>query len=222
MLRKALKSNLSEFWMAIFQSRSLLRAYQNQFVEKHVMAANLTYDLGAKSGSSPYAHILSKKGIEPVLVDMHSDSSVTQIDLEKPFLTSQQCDALLAFNVLEHLFNHSQFLDSAINSLRIGGVLYIMTPFSHPYHPDPGDFYRFTSEYFEEAVLASRFHQLTIYRVGKGRLNTVIAALTYRNRFLQFPLLFIPLAMISLLTDFSCQGSPFYLGVCIKAESKVN
>lgn len=218
--KQSLKSLLSEYWIAILQRRSLLRAYQNLYISRNVVVGKDVFDLGAKSQDSPYSHILRKQGAYPILVDNNNNTNTIAIDLESSFSLETRCDTIIAFNILEHIFNHEQFMESVMSCLVKGGCAYIITPFYHPFHPDPNDYYRFSHSYFHDLSFSKRFENVSVERIGKGRLNAVIATLVYRNNILMHPVFYIFIALVSRLVDSLSSNSQFYIGVCVKMESR--
>jgi len=53
-------------------------------------------------------------------------------------------DTVLCLEVLEHLYDPQRAIDRIFHVLKPGGVCVLSTRFLYRYHPDPGDYYRFT------------------------------------------------------------------------------
>ena len=60
-----------------------------------------------------------------------------------------QFDFVLCTDVLEHVRNPATVVINLCKLCKRGATLYLATPFSYPYHPDPEDFWRFTPDGLE-------------------------------------------------------------------------
>jgi len=61
-------------------------------------------------------------------------------------------DAVVLKAVLEHVPDWRAVLDEAVRVLRPGGLLYVEMPFLFEFHPNPGDYVRFTRAGLERAL----------------------------------------------------------------------
>lgn len=64
-----------------------------------------------------------------------------------PFPTYRR--AVLAVNLLEHLYNPLALMEWVCRGLPPGGCFIITTPFCYPFHPSPRDFWRFSIQTYE-------------------------------------------------------------------------
>lgn len=104
-------------------------------------------------------------------------------------------DTILATEVLEHLHTPSQAISEMLRLLRPGGLCIVSTRFFHPYHPDPEDYFRFTSKglqhlfsnfsHVEVQPLGNKFHSLWLllsFQPGFGRffrrLSPLVASIS--------------------------------------------
>lgn len=73
-------------------------------------------------------------------------------------------DAVVAFEVLEHVSNPGGLISEAFRVLRPGGYLCVSAPFIFPVHGDPDDFYRFTADGMR--FLTQAFCKVAVYPYG--------------------------------------------------------
>ena len=59
-------------------------------------------------------------------------------------------DHILCFNVLEHIYDWEKGFLNMYRALRENGCLHIIVPVFYPIHYSPNDYFRFTSQAFEE------------------------------------------------------------------------
>lgn len=182
------RSKIPVFWLSILRGQSILRAYQNRFLSNQIEASPTIYDFGAKSSDSPYGHILMENCEKYIPIDSNRDSSMIYMNLDEPFRLEPKIDAAIAFNVIEHLFEYQSFVESLKNSINKNGVIYVATPFMHPYHPDPADYCRFTTDFYIRLFESNGFQIVKTELVGKGRVNVMLAMLIYRSFLTRIPL----------------------------------
>ena len=79
-------------------------------------------------------------------------------------------DTIVALEVLEHLYAPEVAIQRLRRALRPGGVCLLSTRFLYRYHPDPEDYYRFTSDSLK--YLFRDFSSVEIHPHG-NRLQTI-------------------------------------------------
>ena len=79
------------------------------------------------------------------------------INLEKKNNIKKKFSNILAFNVLEHIYNDSNAISEFKKMLKPNGKLYISTPFLYRYHQAPKDYKRYTLDYFEKILKDKKF-----------------------------------------------------------------
>jgi len=144
-----------------------------------VQTPNRVVDLGGVRGVDYHAIM----GLEPTRIDVWNADKKAQphelVDLEKvdslPAFP-KDCDTVLAFNVLEHLFRPLDVIDWACRNLPSGGRLVILVPFLFGIHPTPRDYWRFTPHAFEDI-----FADIEARRGLKGALTIAALGEDYRE-----------------------------------------
>ncbi len=82
-----------------------------------------------------------------------------------PF-SSSSLDGAMAVSVLEHVAHPDAILREAYRVVRPGGYLLLVTPFCFPFHGEPNDYRRWTSEGLAAEVTACGFEPERIDRLG--------------------------------------------------------
>ena len=107
----------------------------------------------------------------------------------------QSVDVVICTEVLEHCRDPRTAVSELHRLLRPGGVCVLSTRFIHPYHPDPHDYFRFTSCGLTE--LFSDFREIRITPLGT-RLGSAWMLLPSRPRLLARALSLLNPAIASL------------------------
>jgi SAM-dependent methyltransferase len=109
-------------------------------------------------GNRPYASLFRTKFTDYIGADFSGNPDADVIlgdDGELP-LADGSVDCVLSTQVLEHVQHPDLYLAEAHRVLRPGGALVLSTHGVWPYHPDPGDYWRWTIDGL----------QLQVYRAG--------------------------------------------------------
>ncbi|MGE5457135.1 MAG: class I SAM-dependent methyltransferase [Methanococcaceae archaeon] len=107
----------------------------------------LVLDIGC--GEQPYKEILSTRAEKIIGIDHVSIvSSMSQVDvageaMRLPF-KGESFDAVVSFQVMEHLPEPLEFLKEIRRVLKTGGHVLLTTPFMWGEHSEPYDFFRYT------------------------------------------------------------------------------
>jgi SAM-dependent methyltransferase len=93
-------------------------------------------------------------------------------DIERglPFRTGGW-DAIIAMNVLEHIFDHRRLLEEAGRVLRQGGQLCLGVPFLVRVHLDPDDHFRYTASALRRLLTEAGFAVVEVKAAGRGPLT---------------------------------------------------
>lgn len=77
-------------------------------------------------------------------------------------------DAILMFNLLEHVFQYQAVLNNAFDALRPGGRVIGSVPFLFNVHGSPHDYFRYTGEALSKMFDAAGFEVVVIEELGTG------------------------------------------------------
>jgi len=131
-------------------------------------AQNITgivLDVGA--GTGPYEHYFSKV-LRYVKADIVCNGDIKPdvvCSAESLSFSQNVFDALLCFQVLEHIPNPVRFVREARVVLKNGGYLLITAPFIYSYH-DRIDYQRFTHIWWEKKLVSEGFEIICIQKQG--------------------------------------------------------
>ncbi len=162
-----------------FKGTTLLRAFQNKEFQ-NIKLEGKVIDLGARDGESSYYESFDIQEAEFTYVDKYSSSpGVVNLDLENILpLNDKEYDRVLSINLFEHIYNVNQLINEIYRILKINGILIGSTPFSKEYHPDPGDYYRFTQDFYNKIFSDAGFNDIKIVPVGIGIFHVMANDLT--------------------------------------------
>jgi SAM-dependent methyltransferase len=141
-------------------------------------------DLGgsAKSGYQELikgSHNITIANLDDNKSGGNMNQATLECDLEKPFpMASASFDAALAMNVLEHIFNHAQFLQESYRILKPSGALYIGVPFLMHVHPSPHDYWRYTAETLQRLLDEAGFKEISILPIANGPVTASVQLLS--------------------------------------------
>jgi SAM-dependent methyltransferase len=156
----------------VTRGKSLTRAALAQLIASRVLVAGDVLDLGGGPAAS-YRTFLPGSNYRITSVDISKDESPDVVlDLESsplPF-AAESFDTVLAFNLLEHIYNHDHVLNEVARVLRHNGTFYLWVPFLIGYHADPGDYFRYTRTCLERKLCAAGFSDTVVASVG-GRFT---------------------------------------------------
>lgn len=204
------------------RGKSLLRTLHNIYL-KDMKFEGHGVDFGAKDATSSYYRFLILDRQNMTFTDLYSNNKamVKSIDFENEFdLSDEKFDYALAFNLLEHIYNHKKFLANLNRSLKEDGVVEGFIPFMHYYHADPNDYFRYTHQAVQKILSDSGFSDIKITKIGVGGF-TVSANML--SRIFKFkPLIFIiwcfSLWMDKILSKFWKVNDNIYCGLAFSAK----
>ncbi len=172
----------------IILGQSLARVLMNFSFKKFELFGHVV-DVGGGRKPDYFSYFDTKKVslITPV------DGSIMPIDFEKdplPFFDNS-IDTVVLCNVLEHIFNYRFLLGEINRILKPSGVLIGFVPFMINYHPDPHDYFRYTSETLYKIFSEAGFDNIKIQTVGSSAFYV-----NYNNLMLSVPNFFRPILFI--------------------------
>ncbi len=203
--------SLGHLYRSVRKRYSLLRCYENDFV-RELSLDGVGIDLGAKSHDAKYyAYMeMSRVGRLDFVDYFHSGPGIIQADLEQPLpIEDCQYDFILAFNVIEHLFETERFLSESFRVLRVGGRFHGFAPLLVRYHPDPNDYFRFTSQALQKLMEATGFIDIRIEPICFGPFKVGVSQVAGFLRFwpVRFFAYTLAMGLDRLLIRFSKKGA---------------
>jgi len=120
----------------------------NEQIER-VLAANLkagqrVVDFGC--GDRPYEPLIRARGAEYIACDLDGNVDV-KIEPGKPLaIPDASVDAVVSFQVLEHVHDLDLYIGDCLRILKPGGWLLLSTHGIWLYHPHPTDYWRWTRD----------------------------------------------------------------------------
>lgn len=128
-------------------------------------------DIGGAGRGSHYRFLRFATDAQVRTVDIAARAGVDfvlDITKERVPLPDASCDAILLFNILEHLPSHERALAEARRLLKPNGQLLGVIPFLINVHRDPEDYVRFTDTALAALFTESGFTVKVIEPIGRG------------------------------------------------------
>jgi SAM-dependent methyltransferase len=101
-------------------------------------------DLGA--GDAPYRALFDAAKCRYVCCDLGPDAEVPIVPGQPVAMAAGSADAVVSFQVLEHVWDLDWYLGECARLLKPEGTLILSTHGTWPYHPHPTDFRRWTRD----------------------------------------------------------------------------
>jgi SAM-dependent methyltransferase len=135
-----------------------------------------TLDLGA--GNAKYKKLITKNTSEYIAFDKFSGQNIDVVGdlIDLPF-KENDFDTIVCTQVFEHVEKPWDVVPEIRRVLKSGGKCIITAPFMIPYHADPGDYFRFSTEGFE-SLFRDGFDILEV-----GKYGSIYAVLSELLRF---------------------------------------
>ena len=170
---------LLNYLKEIMRGKDLYRILMNQECANYELSG-LVLDVGSgpfdtaqgEGGASYHRFFKKQPEVKIVPLDLK-----TGIDLEKDKLPygDASVDMVLAFNVLEHIYNYRHLFSEIKRVLKPGGRVLGAMPFLVGYHPDPHDFWRYTSETLKKIFEENGFNRAMITLLGRGPVTAAFS-----------------------------------------------
>lgn len=153
------------------KKKSLLRSLMNLEANNYSVGGKVL-DLGGGVKPTYFNFLKKEEGAEILNLDLKNNEDQGRIDFEKDNLLfpNGAIDNVLAFNLLEHIYNYRHLLSEASRVLKTGGRMLGFVPFMINYHPDPHDYFRYTRESLQKIFTEAGFKEIKIKAIGLGPL----------------------------------------------------
>lgn len=114
-----------------------------QYAKKYISGGTL--DLGA--GSAKYREIIRERASSYTTFDMAPGPNIDVVGdaLNLPF-GEASFETIVSTQVLEHVEKPWIVVKEIHRVLKSGGICFLTAPFMEPYHPYPGDYFRYSVE----------------------------------------------------------------------------
>jgi SAM-dependent methyltransferase len=184
--------------------RALPRGLEQAASELPIPAHGRVLDYGC--GDLPYRRFFGRD-VEYVAADLPGNPLATTVissDGTVGALADSSFDAVLSTQVLEHVSDPNVYLRECWRVLRPGGRLLLSTHGLMVYHPDPVDYWRWTSSGLKEAVSRTGFdvtHFEGIMGLAATGFQFIQDAWYYRLPAALRPLLALTLQTLAALAD---------------------
>lgn len=97
-------------------------------------------------GEMPYRELFEERCAKYVGCDLYSNrEGVVRCPADDLAFESASFDAIVCFQVLEHVTEPWRVIEECARVTRQGGTLILTAPFMFPYHGSPYDYYRYTA-----------------------------------------------------------------------------
>lgn len=164
----------------LWKGRTLYRALFHLALERH-RARGRILDLGSKTQRQPYYdHLRTDPGSEITTTDLVESEGVVAVNVERAFpFPDRSFDTVLAFQLIEHVFEIDVMPREAYRVLDAGGRAIVSAPFLYEYHPDPEDYFRFTDAALRRLWEDAGFRCTKIEVIGEGPVTAVATTLAH-------------------------------------------
>ena len=143
----------------IYWHLTCLRMQMEQVIETYVSSQSGASLVDYGCGNMPYRSLFQPLVSKYTGIDLPGNvmADVIAEDPNRTPLDAQSVDILLSSQVLEHVADPPRYLQEAQRLLKPEGILILSTHGSWPYHPDPHDFWRWTSEGLKKTITEAGF-----------------------------------------------------------------
>jgi len=139
-----------------------------------------TLDFGA--GTAKYQNLIKPEANEYITFDMVAGNNIDVVgDVLNPPFKDGEFDTVISTQVLEHVGKPWIMVHQIGRILKSGGVCIITAPFLVPYHADPHDFFRYTTEGMMSLFKNEGFE--IVESGGYGKIFTVFSEMIHFSFF---------------------------------------
>ena len=183
-------SNLIYMMKLTFQKVSLNRIFQQIFAKK-IQADNRIIEFGAyKDSKKNFTNFINIQNRDNIVYADKQDLGEDRLfkeDLEsKLSFKDASFDNVIIFNVLEHVFNMNNAIKEIYRCLDTNGKIIGSTPFIHRIHNAPGDYNRYSEQFYEKILKKNNFKHISIEVYGFGPCTACYVIIFDYTKFVPF------------------------------------
>jgi SAM-dependent methyltransferase len=128
-------------------------------------------DLGA--GQAKYKNIIKEKAESYIAFDLFAGENIDVVgDINNTGFRAGEFDTVVCTQVFEHISEPHLAAKEISRVLKVGGICFLTAPFLEPYHADPHDYFRYTTDGLSTLLKNEGFEILEVD--GYGALNLVL------------------------------------------------
>lgn len=176
--------NFFIYWKEIWRGKDVYRTMMNASCQDFQLHGHVL-DLGSGNNLASYHRFFQKDAsVQIDFLDLqpvsHKERAAT-FDFEKDLLPYETAavDQILMFNLLEHLYNYNHLLQEVVRTLKKDGQIFGSVPFLVGYHPDPHDYFRYTSEALRKIFVENGLLEPQIRILGNGPFIAAFSQLEF-------------------------------------------
>ncbi len=188
---------------------SIIREQEYKKIKNLYIDGNIL-DIGGSKKSGYHELIKGEHSIITANIDDNFGCDIV-FDIQDKFpLDDESFDAVISFNVFEHVFDYGNSFKESFRVLKSGGKFIFAVPFMYQIHGSPDDFFRYTESAIKKLLVDSGFTFYKIERMGLG-----IFSLNFQLLGGVLPLIFkIPIKKICIFIDRLLLIIPKYKKFC--------
>ena len=206
----------------ILQGKSYLRATHNLFLKNNINLKKKIANLGSGKKNEYHNYICKDASLIENYDFFKTDKKIKQLNLEKKFILKKKYKSIILFNVLEHIYNQDQLIQSINQSLKNNGKLEIFIPFMFRHHKDPDDYLRLTHSYIKKFLKAKGFKtKITLIAAGQSNVILEILFNHLKLSFFKFPISILMIFFNFFFQFLSKDFINYYCGIhcsCVKIK----
>lgn len=190
-------------------------------LSRSIELSGTVLDIGGGPQASYWKCFKTKKNTKVISFNLNPREKPTKlVNLEKgiPFPT-KSADTIIAYNILEHVFNFQMLVKDAARVLKRGGIFYAATPFIKEIHENPQDYFRLSPAAWDKILEDSGFSSWETLPIACGPL---IATYSLIQTTLPHGVLTVIFPLCQLIDSIILKIRPYWkkvyvLGVFVKA-----
>ena len=156
-----------ELLKEVNRGRSVNRALLHHQVRTRVELSGVVLDVGGGHRNTYLEHVDTVAVTRLVVIDLQATAIVDVVGSVTALpVRSDSFDAVLCFNLLEHVFDYESALSEMNRVMKPGAVMYGWVPFAYGVHGDPHDYWRYTPDTLSTLLSKAGFSSVVIVPCG--------------------------------------------------------